>query len=87
MSEDTNSASPSQTREQQIESVLPRALKMAPSVVALAKAYNDAYPPDKTPVEVLNAVTVPVPLTVFMVMASLMINLLAIRQERQKGGV
>lgn len=44
---------------------------MHPQLVQVATMYNQAYPADKTAPEVLDAVTVAVPLRTFMVLAAI----------------
>lgn len=43
---------------------------MHPRIVEVATMYTTAYPHDKTPPEVIDAVTVAVPLRAYMVMAA-----------------
>jgi len=50
---------------------------MYPSIVQVAKMYNDAYPHESTAPEVLDAVTVAVPLRTYMVMSALVAQTLA----------
>ena len=56
------------TRKQQIEALMPVLRKVMPSLVTVGAAYNKAYPYATTSPDVLDAVTVAVPLRQFMVM-------------------
>lgn len=58
------------TPEQQLAILKPQLLKVAPKIVAIGQMYNNAYPLDKTDAKVLDAVTVAVPLRIFLVMAA-----------------
>jgi hypothetical protein len=55
----------------------PALLRLYPQIVEVAKAYAEAYPPDSTAAEIVNAVTVAVPLRTFMVLAALAGQVLA----------
>jgi hypothetical protein len=57
--------------------LIPTLRAMYPSIVQVAKMYTDAYPLDKTAPEVVDAVTVAVPLRTFMVMSALVAQTLA----------
>ena len=58
------------TPEEQLAILKPQLLKVAPKIVAIGQMYQSAYPLDKTDAKVLDAVTVAVPLRIFMVMAA-----------------
>lgn len=81
MTEEAKQETPKQTPAEQIERLLPLARSQVSHVVGAARAYNAAYPVDSTPAEVVDAVTVAVPLCIYMVMAAIMINTLAIHKR------
>lgn len=56
---------------EQEDNLLTELKRYQPSITRIANVYSDQYPPDTTPLEVVDAVTVPVPLRIFMVMAAL----------------
>jgi hypothetical protein len=58
-------------------SLIPTLKSMYPNIVQVAKLYNDTYPHETTPPEVIDAVTVAVPLRTFMVMSALVAQTLA----------
>lgn len=57
--------------------LIPSLRSMYPNIVQVAKMYNDAYPHESTAPEVLDAVTVAVPLRTFMLMSALVAQTLA----------
>lgn len=57
--------------------LIPTLRSMYPNIVQVAKLYSDTYPHDKTAPEVIDAVTVAVPLRTFMVMSALVAQTLA----------
>lgn len=71
------------TRQEQIDTLLPLMRRMLPQIVEVAELYHTNYPVNKTLPEVVDAVTVAVPLRHFMVMASIVTNLCVIAQEKK----
>jgi hypothetical protein len=57
--------------------LIPTLRSMYPNIVQVAKMYNDAYPHESTAPEVIDAVTVAVPLRTFMIMSALVAQTLA----------
>lgn len=76
-------AKPEQTRQEQIDAMLPMMQKMMPSIVEVATLYNKAYPLASTLPEVVDAVTVSLPLRHFMLMAAIVTNLCVIAKEKE----
>lgn len=72
-----------QTRQEQIDTLVPLMRRMLPQIVEVAQLYHTNYPVNKTLPEVVDAVTVSVPLRHFMVMASICTNLCVIAQEKE----
>jgi hypothetical protein len=71
------------TRQEQIDTLLPLMRRMLPGIVEVAQLYHKNYPVMTTLPEVVDAVTVAVPLRHFMVMASIVTNLCVIAQEKE----
>lgn len=76
---------PKQTRQEQIDTMLPMMQKMMPSIVEVATLYHKAYPINTTAPEVIDVVTVSLPLRHFMLMAAIISNLCVIAQEKVAG--
>lgn len=72
-----------QTRQEQVDVLIPLMRRMLPQIVEVAQLYHTNYPVNKTLPEVVDAVTVAVPLRHFMVMASICTNLCVIAQEKE----
>ena len=72
-----------QTRQEQIDTLIPLMRRMLPQIVEIAQLYHTNYPVNKTSAEVVDAVTVALPLRHFMVMASIATNLCVIAQEKE----
>lgn len=69
--------------EEQIAERLPAMAQMLPTILEVAKVYQDAFPAATTPDEVQSAVTVPLPLKAFLVMTSLSALLCLIERDRR----
>lgn len=72
------------TRDEQTAKLMPALRQMMPSIMGMGKLYHETYPADKTPREVVAAVTVAVPLNIFMVMAGVCTNLTAAIIEKEQ---
>lgn len=72
------------TREDQIKALMPILRRYLPQIVEIATLYNKTYPVDTTPPEVVNAVSVVVPLRHFMVMSAVVSNLAILDIEREQ---
>ncbi len=72
------------TREQQIAKLMPAMRKFVPSIITVANSYHKAYPVDTTDPAVLDAVTVSLPYTHFMVMAGICTSLAMIEIDKEK---
>lgn len=73
--------------QEQIDVLVPEMLKLLSPVVELAKLYNNAYPLDSTHSDVIDAVRVPVPMRVFMILAGLAVNLCVVAKEKEATAV
>jgi hypothetical protein len=82
----TKKYTPEQARAELVKTFTP----YAPSIMQVVALYRKQYPPETTPAEVLDAVTVPVPLRAFFVLASIAFNELrgagAFAQAEKEGG-
>lgn len=72
------------TKQEQINLLLPMMRRLLPQIVEVATLYHKNYPADTTAPEVVDAVTVAVPLRHFMVMTSIVTNLCVIAQEKER---
>lgn len=75
---------PTRTREEVLAVLTKQLRKDIKPLVECAQMYNQIYPVGKTLPEVLDAVTVPVPLRSYMILASLATTLVAIEVEREQ---
>jgi hypothetical protein len=75
---------PKVNREEQNRVIIPMMHRLLPPIVQAAALYHQLYPLDKTAPEVVDAVTVAVPLRHFMLMTSLVTNLCVMEQERRQ---
>jgi hypothetical protein len=78
---------PKVNREEQNRALLPEMRRLLPPILKVGTIYQQAYPFDKTPAAVVDAVTVAVPLRSFMLMAGLVTNLCLMEEERAKASV
>lgn len=72
------------TRADQSARLMPALLKLMPRIHTVAQLYHNTYPVDKTAPEVVDAVTVAVPLRDFMIMTAYCSNAVAEHIERSK---
>lgn len=69
------------TSQQQIERMADELAKYGKQVIEIVQVYGTTYPPATTAPEVIDAVTVPVPYRLFMLMAGISVNVIGERKK------
>lgn len=70
------------TSQEQIDSMMPALHKLLPQIIEIAKLYHHNYPAETTSDDVINAITVAVPLRHFMISAAILTHLAMIDRAK-----